>query len=74
MARPPSITIHHVREVRDAIRIGLTQEQAAAYIGIAETTFYRWMRRGLREPDTIYGQFRQAVIGEVGQVHLEMHG
>ena len=73
MARPPSITIHHVREVRDAIRIGLTQEQAAAYIGVGERTFYRWMRRGLREPDTIYGQFRQAVKrGEAQSVAYEM--
>lgn len=73
MARPTKITVDHVREVSQAIRIGLTQEQAAAYIGIAETTFYRWMRRGVREPDTIYGRFRQAVKrGEAQSVAFEM--
>jgi len=73
MARPTKITVDHVREVSQAIRIGLTQEQAAAYIGVGESTFYRWMRRGVREPDTIYGQFRQAVKrGEAQSVAFEM--
>lgn len=66
-------------EVQDvivtALRAGNYAETAAAYAGINETTYYRWLARGEEQPDSIYGQFRQAVkeaqaAGEVRLVSL----
>jgi len=44
-----------------ALHAGNYQETAARYGGIGESTFYKWMARGLEEPDSKYGKFREAV-------------
>lgn len=44
-----------------AIQAGNYQETAARFGGIGVSTFYKWMARGLDEPDSKYGEFREAV-------------
>lgn len=59
--RPPALT----PEVRDLIlqslREGNYREVAAEWAGVGVTTFYRWMKRGKTEVNSIYWEFRKAV-------------
>jgi hypothetical protein len=45
MARPSKYTPEVVKRVTDAIKLGATYELAAAYAGIAESTFYDWQAK-----------------------------
>lgn len=62
MARPTKLTPEVQERIITALRAGNYQDTAAAYAGIDESTFYRWMERGLAEPESDYGEFRKAVI------------
>ncbi len=60
--RPSKLTPERQARVCDAIRAGVPPETAAAYAGIDESTFYRWLQRG-RGPDAepLYAGFGEAV-------------
>jgi hypothetical protein len=45
MARPTKYTPETVKKIVDALSAGCTRKTAAAYAGIDETTFCRWLRR-----------------------------
>lgn len=45
-----------------ALRAGNFRQVACEYSGIDLSTFARWMRNGLRQPNTDWGKFRRAVL------------
>jgi hypothetical protein len=55
------ITEQHIKDAEEAMRLGLTYELGASYIGVGRTTFYRWLSRGEREPGSIFCRFWDAV-------------
>ena len=60
--RPEQIT----QEIRDticnAIRMGVFVETAACFAGISKETWHQWLKRGAKEPRSIYRQFSDAVL------------
>jgi transposase len=61
MGRPTKLNQETHDRIVNAIRAGNYQDTAAAYAGIDEATFYRWMERGREETEGIYCEFRKAV-------------
>ena len=61
MARPSKISPQRIKDAEEAMRLGLTLELAASYIGITKPTWYAWMAKGKSDPDSIFGQFFAAV-------------
>ena len=61
MARPPEITPEMVKLAREAMRLGMTNQLASQYIGISESSFYRYLARGQNERGTIYRRFWDAI-------------
>jgi hypothetical protein len=59
--QPTKLTAEVQDKIIEAIKMGNYQETAAAYAGIAQSTFYHWMERGRNEPDSIYSEFMEAV-------------
>ena len=60
--RPTKLTPERQARVCDAIRAGVPPETAAAYAGIDESTFYRWMQRGRGlDAELLYAGFAEAV-------------
>ena len=60
MGRPSKLTPEIVERLCDALRAGNTREAAAAYAGIARSTFYDWLRRGANPRRTIRGKIFKA--------------
>ncbi len=48
MARPDKLTPEVLGRIVEAIRAGNTRAAAALYVGIGETTLYRWLQTGER--------------------------
>ena len=42
-----------IAEITKVIRAGNYAQVAAQYVGISESTFYRWMERGEKDPDRL---------------------
>lgn len=61
LGRRTKLTPDVQNAIVSALRAGNYQETAARYAGIAEPTFYSWLARGRDEPDSIYGEFLEAV-------------
>jgi hypothetical protein len=60
--RPTKLNLERQAKVCDAIRAGVPPETAAAYAGIDESTFYRWLARGRGpEAEPLYTGFAEAV-------------
>lgn len=59
--RPSKLTDELFRKFIELFLAGSFREPACHELGIGYTTFSRWMNRGRREPDSIYGEFRLAV-------------
>lgn len=59
--RPTDLTPKVERAICEAVRAGNFPSAAARSSGVAPRTFFKWMRRGLDEPESIYGQFRREV-------------
>jgi hypothetical protein len=57
MGRPTKLTPELSAKICEYVRIGLHVDTAAAYVGIAEKTFYRWMERGRSAKRGIYADF-----------------
>lgn len=61
MARHTICTDDHCKRAEEAMRLGLTHELCAAYIGIGRSTYFKWLKRGRAEESSIYARFRDAV-------------
>lgn len=59
--RPTICTDDHCKRAEEAMRLGLTYELCAAYIGIGRSTFFNWLKKGKAQKSGIYAQFRDAV-------------
>lgn len=58
--RPTKLTAERQAQVCDAIRAGVPPETAAAYGGIDESTFYRWLARGRGiDAEPLYAEFAE---------------
>lgn len=67
MARKSKLSKERIESVCKYIKLGLPQKVAAAYSGINEATFYRWMERGESNPKSMYGEFCEAVKRAVAE-------
>jgi transposase len=61
VGRPTICNDEVIQEVCDAILVGCYLETAAATCGVRKETLYDWLRRGKREPGSIYEKFSDAV-------------
>lgn len=61
MARPTKLTPEVQDRIVTAIRAGNYMETAAAFAGIARSTFNEWVRRGADEEEGPYAEFHDAV-------------
>ena len=61
MGRNTKLNAEVQSQIVAALRAGNYQEVAAAYAGISEATFYAWLERGRKEPQSIYSEFLEAV-------------
>src|SRR5690606_15558717 len=59
------------QKICEAIAAGNYQCVAAAYVGIAPETLTRWLARGEKEPNGVYGQFCQAI--KDAEARAEVH-
>lgn len=59
--RPEIITQDMVDKMVNILRMGAYFETAAALAGIPKKTLYEWLKRGAKEPDTIYSRFSDAM-------------
>ncbi|MFC1639820.1 hypothetical protein ACFL3B_03540, partial [Gemmatimonadota bacterium] len=69
--RPTKLTPELAETIVEAIRGGNYAQVAAATAGISEMTFYSWLKRGTDEPDSIYGEFAEAVLTASGEAEQE---
>lgn len=59
--RPSKLTDELFRKFIEMFLAGSFREPACRELGVTYKTFSRWMSRGRREPETIFGEFRLAV-------------
>ena len=59
--RPTLCSAEHCKRAEEAMRLGLTYELCAAYIGVGRSTFFNWLKKGKAQKSGIYVQFRDAV-------------
>lgn len=59
--RPSECSREIIKKIRQAILTGAYVETAAAFVGVSKKTLYSWMSRGNKEPDSIFGEFLNAV-------------
>ena len=63
--RPSKLTPEVQEKLVQALGIGNTRTQAAAYAGIDSSTLWRWMARGRTEEDGLHAELRRAVFDSV---------
>ncbi len=68
--RPSKLTPEIQEKILSAIRVGNYAHVAAAYAGLSERTFYRWIQRGQRARTGPYRQFCDAI--EVAEREAEV--
>lgn len=61
MARHTICTDDHCKRAEEAMRLGLTHELCAAYIGIGRSTYFNWLKKGRAQESGIYARFRDSV-------------
>lgn len=77
MGRPTKLTSEIQERILGAIRSGAYNETAAAYAGIAESTFYAWLakanadREAHPESGTDFTEFQEAVEKAQSEAELE---
>ncbi len=59
--RPSKLTPDVQEGICNAIRDGLTYEQAAIFNGIGESTFYAWKAKGDKQKSGVYSDFVEAI-------------
>lgn len=74
--RPSILTDELQTTICDMIRANVHIEIACKVANVGSATFYRWMKQGEDEPDSRYGEFREAILladaqGEANLVILE---
>lgn len=62
MARRARLTRAVQEKITSALALGVYRKDAAAFAGISDATFRRWMKRGMKEATGIYAEFRTAVL------------
>ena len=62
MARRTRLTIQLREKVANALALGAYRKDAATFAGIADATFRRWLKRGVKEASGPYAEFREAVV------------
>jgi transposase len=68
MARPTKYTPEVVGKVTQAIKLGATYELAAAYAGIAESTFYDWQARKPEFSEAVKSAEGTAAVGWLARI------
>lgn len=61
VGRKPKLNAQTQEKICQAIRGGNYAVVAARYAGISTKTYYAWLERGEREPNSIYGEFLHAI-------------
>lgn len=61
MGRHTECTESMIALAREAAAKGLKRELIGPYIGVSRSTFFSWMSQGRNEPESVYGQFLDAV-------------
>lgn len=56
----------------EAIRNGNYRETAAEWVGVPMRTFFNWLRRGRKEPNSIFGRFLQAIQEAESAAEMKM--
>jgi len=59
--RPTKLTKPVIRRICEGIRLGMTQDMAAARAGVARATFYRWKAEGEKQKAGAKRDFRDAL-------------
>jgi hypothetical protein len=70
VARPTKLTGEVTERIVQAIRAGNYAEAACQAAGVGTSTFYRWMARGVAEPASEYGAFREQVLRAEGEAEV----
>lgn len=60
--RPTDLTPPVREKILQALSLGNSRKQAAAFAGIGESTFRRWLQRGREEPEGVFREFRESVL------------
>jgi len=61
MGRPTKLDKDLIRDALAASQMGMSIDLLSAYIGVARSTVFEWIRRGSEEPGSIYREFSDAV-------------
>lgn len=69
--RPTKLTKEIQLAITEYVRAGNYVETAAAAAGISKNTLYDWLKRGAKEPQTIYGEFSDAVQKALAQSEID---
>ena len=77
--RPTKLTPAIHDQIVTAMKAGNYAEIAARNAGVDESTYYRWMQKGLERPSSVYGEFRQSIreaeaFGEARAVAIVANG
>ena len=68
--RESELTPDVINKICDAIKIGCFPQVAAMYANVLPSTFRYWIRRGIEEPDSRYGELLNAVRSCLGQAEM----
>lgn len=67
MPRPSALTPALQRKIACMVRDGVSPEIAARAAGIAASTYYLWRAKGREEPDSIFGDFSEAIENAIAE-------
>lgn len=60
--RPTGLTEAIQQAICERIEKGFFLEPTVRELGLAESTVWEWLKRGEREPDSVYSRFRDAYL------------
>jgi len=72
--RPPKLTPAVQEKILQALHLSNHRKHAAAFAGVGERTFRRWMACGANPDDVPYASFRQAVEEAEAKAHVMSMG
>lgn len=55
VGRPTILNEEIIKQLYNCILIGMSILRACNYVGISKDTFYEWKKKGMANPDSIYG-------------------
>ena len=59
--RPTKCDTQKILDAERIQKLGATDVMTAEYLGIQTSTFYEWIKKGERDPSSVYGQFAEAI-------------